>query len=87
MGWFYFDFECESCDMVFEVLVSGNDPEATEPCPHCGEPAKKIVGGTSNFWSNDKEKVSEMLRKRSIEHTKREQKKGNMLSPRDLIDK
>ena len=87
MGWFYFDFHCEPCDEVFEAMVNSNADDVTEPCQTCGEPAKKVLGCANLGWSNNPQIRSEMLRKRSTEHTKNEQKKGNMLSPKDLIGK
>lgn len=83
-----YDFICGACGHEFETLVKSNG-EDTEfiPCTECElGTAERQIGSTLQ-WSNNPATKGEMLKKRSFEHTKREQKSGNMLSPRDFGDK
>jgi putative FmdB family regulatory protein len=81
MGWKYFDFKCPECGHVFESMEkSAGDPV---DCTECGARAEYLPSANLG-WSNDQATRKDMLRKRSEAHTKSEQKKGNMQSPRDL---
>lgn len=76
------DFWCFSCEEMFEALV--RDEEMPE-CRNCGsESVEKRISAPRIGLYNNPEARSAALKKRSEEHTKREQKKGNMLSPRDF---
>ena len=37
-----YDFYCQQCDLVDEILVKSSEVE-TQPCPKCGGVAKKIL--------------------------------------------
>lgn len=44
MGWKYFNYECKSCEHVFECMVDSS--LTPDPCPKCGaEGAERTVGG------------------------------------------
>lgn len=90
MGWKIFDYRCTECGEEFESMEQ--DAEDAVFCPAvfcespleaCGAPAAYLPSANLG-WTNDKETQSAMLRKRSAEHTAREQRNGNMLNPRDL---
>jgi len=36
-----YEYRCQTCEETFEKLQ--RQPEQEAPCPHCGEPAKRIV--------------------------------------------
>lgn len=93
MGWKIFDYRCE-CGYEFESMEKSAEDEVT--CPEvvthalhglpevlCGKIAA-LIPSANLGWTNDKEKQNKMLRKRSLDHTRKEQKSGNMLSPKDL---
>ena len=89
MGWKYFDYRCTGCTQDFEscqwvpTIPDDDFVEEEVHCEDCGEGAELMP--TANLgWANDKEKQTEMLKKRSREHTAKEQKSGNMMSPKDL---
>ena len=94
MGWKIFDYRCPDCGHEFESMEKSSEDEvlcvavktqALQGLPEvlCGAAAALMP--TANLgWTNDKEKQNAMLRKRSADHTRKEQKSGNMLSPRDL---
>lgn len=81
MGWKYFDYRCPSCGHEFESMErSSEDPV---PCPKC-ETIAALIPSANLGWTNDPSTRKEMLKKRSAEHTAKEQKNGNMMSPKDL---
>ena len=83
MGWKIFDYSCV-CGNSFESMEQDcNDPVN---CPKCGALATLRPSAVNLGWTNDKAKKDAMLKKRSLDHTKREQQSGNMLSPRDFDD-
>ncbi|MCF6205318.1 MAG: hypothetical protein L3J47_00295 [Sulfurovum sp.] len=93
MGWKYFDYICE-CGNTFESMEKNSTDEvrctavtteALQGIPEvlCGLVAKYTPSANLG-WTNDVGIQREMLKKRSAEHTKREQKNGNMKSVRDL---
>jgi len=71
----------ETADVLCPKVVT----EALQGLPEvlCGAVASLMPSGNLGF-TNDKEKTNAMLKKRSEDHTRKEQKSGNMLSPRDL---
>lgn len=89
MGWKIFDYRCE-CGHTFESMEKSSEDEVLctaviceESMVLCGKVAT-LMPSANLGWTNDKEKQNDMLRKRSADHTRKEQKSGNMLSPRDL---
>ena len=94
MGWLIFDYRCPECGHEFEsmeksaedeVLCTKVETQALQGLPEvlCGVVVDYLPNANMG-WSNDKQTRSDMLRKRSAEHTAKEQKSGNMLSPKDL---
>jgi len=83
--WKYFDFECRDCGCVFESMVQGEPEEI--PCEECGKPAIRHMPGVLLGQMNVPHKKREALKKRSEEHTKRQQKAGNIKSVRDVTGK
>ncbi len=81
MGWKYFDYKCPECDFAFESMEQ--DCKDLVNCAECGELAL-IMPSAKLGWANNKETQTNMLKKRSEEHTAKEQKNGNMMSPKDL---
>ena len=67
------DFLCDECNTKFEELVDNRDIRF-QPCPECGTPSEKVMSAVSlgKYSMATPEQRSEMLRKRSEEHTKKE---------------
>ena len=80
MGWKIFDYRCD-CGNEFESMEKSADDVVN--CPECGERASYVPSANLG-WSNDTATKKEMLKKRSAEHTAKEQKSGNMMSAKDL---
>lgn len=100
MGWKMFDYKCPECGHTFESMekdaydevlcpkvVDGGDVSVDAP----GRDDYEVCGARADYlpsanlgWSNDPSAKKEMLKKRSVEHTAKEQKVGNMMSPKDL---
>ena len=94
MGWKYFDYRCPDCGHEFEsmekdckdtVTCTAVTREALQGVPEelCGAVVDHQPSANLG-WTNDHQTKNDMLRKRSAEHTAKEQKNGNMLSPKDL---
>jgi len=82
MGWKIYDYECPECEEIFEDL--GKSSELITECKFCDcKEAKRLVPGPRVGVMNDPEVKKDALRKRSEEHTKREQRKGNLRDPRE----
>ncbi len=41
-----YDYECKTCDKIFEVFQGINAPKLTE-CPTCGAPIRRLLGAGS----------------------------------------
>ena len=82
MSWKLYDYICKACGNEFEELVTGIDEWVD--CKECGLGPCEILPTANLGWSNDPLTKKEMLMRRSKEHTIKEQKSGNMLSPRDI---
>lgn len=85
MAWKMEMYACQSaeCGDEFEFLTA--DPDEHVECPRCDHSAVRIMSAPSlGFMNNDPEKRKEALKKRSEEHTKREQRRGNLASIRDM---
>ncbi len=84
MGWKAYDFLCPKCEEKFEDIVE-SDTDITE-CIYCGfGAAKKIMSAPKLGFMHDAERRSEALKRRSVEHTKREQRRGNLKDPREVF--
>ena len=67
---FIADYKCEKCNHIWEELT-GSSREFPKVCLACeSTDVHRIPGGVCG-WSNDAEVRSEMLKKRSFDHTKR----------------
>ena len=76
------DFECQACENRFEGLEA---KDTIIVCPACGsEDTIKLFSAVRVGLYNNAEVRAEVLKKRSRDHTASEQRKGNMLSPRDV---
>jgi DNA-directed RNA polymerase subunit RPC12/RpoP len=87
MPWKMVDAICLSaeCGEEFEFLTA--DPEEVIECPRCEHSAaRKVSAPMLGLICNDPERRKEALKKRSADHTASEQRKGNMMSPKDLKD-
>lgn len=75
MGFKLYDFECPSCSNSFEELVDSGS--STCPCPVCGTEAIRTLSipKLGLFSMADQSRRSEILRKRSEEHTLKELRK------------
>ena len=52
-----YEYECESCGKEFEAERRITD-ESDQPCPSCGQTAKRLVGGggfvlSGGCWTKD----------------------------------
>jgi hypothetical protein len=90
MGWKIFDYRCSECGEEFESMEQDAEDEVWCPVVFCESPLE-VCGARADYlpsanlgWSNNKEAQTEMLKKRSREHTAKEQKNGNMMGPKDL---
>jgi len=75
MGYKLFDFECLECG-IFEELV--DDKDSWAECPECGVLVGQKVLAAPNLATYSiasPEQKSEILKKRSAEHSKREIRK------------
>jgi len=78
-----FDFKCNECDQGFEDYISSTTVAVV--CPHCTSTnVEKVLSAVRVGLYNNRETRTEALKRRSEEHTAREQRKGNMPSVRDL---
>lgn len=89
MGWKLFDYRCPECGYEFESMEKSSEDEVL--CPAVDEESPNPCGSVVNLlpsanlgWTNDPNTRKEMLKKRSAEHTAKQQKNGNMMSPKDL---
>ncbi len=85
MAWKLYDFKCldEGCGNEFEFLTA--DPDEVVECEVCEHSAKRLMSAPLlGLISNDPERKKESLKKRSEDHTKREQRRGNLASIRDI---
>lgn len=71
---FGLDVECAECGTVRYIMLSNSqaDPDPDdEKCPRCGSTRFIRCLGGNLAWSNDPGRRSEMLKRRSFEHTQR----------------
>jgi len=83
-----FDYRCQECGNDFESMEKTHEdlvecPALTEDGTKCGTWCE-VMPNANLGWTNDPNARKEMLMKRSAEHTAKEQKNGNMMSPKDL---
>lgn len=74
MAWIVKDFVCPNCGHEFEELFKVGD-EDNIPCPECGHsPVESVLSSPAlgKFSMADRETKTEILKKRSFEHTKKE---------------
>lgn len=69
------DFYCENCDNTFEDLVANLEVKNT-PCPDCSKEAVKVmsVPNLGKFSMQGLEGRTEMLKKRSLNHSQKTMK-------------
>lgn len=82
-----YEYQCQDseCQNIFEYLTA-DDNEKVE-CPVCEYSAKRVLSATPlGFLNNDAERRKNELKRRSLAHTRSEQKKGNLPTIRDLKD-
>lgn len=82
MAWKYYDFECTDCGEVFEEMVQSLEEVLVCPTCACTETIRHMPN-TASCFLNEHVKKAASLKKRSEEHTKAEQRKGNLPSMRD----
>ena len=83
MGWKVYDFECPECETLFDDVVE-SDTMITK-CKDCGfKAAMRTDTAPKLGFMNNREIRSEALKKRSVEHTKQQQKAGNIMGPKDV---
>jgi len=85
MAWKIYDYICRECGLEFEEMVKSADEWVD--CKECEKGPCEILPTAKLGWTNDPAIRKEKLMKRSREHTQKEQKAGNMLSPRDITGK
>ena len=79
------DFECNECSFKFEDMIQNNWPDPV--CPECdSEDLTEIIGGTITTMHDPEVKQKELMR-RSENHTRDQQRKGNLPSIRDYMPK
>lgn len=80
MSWRIYDFQCDECDVVFEDLVEADVKEME--CTECRTGiATRMMSAPLLGFMNDPYTKQEALKKRSLEHTRKQQKNGNLKHP------
>lgn len=85
MAWKMFNYQCLSreCGDEFEFLTA--DPDEPVECPRCDHSAERLMSApTLGLISSDPERKQAALKERSEQHTRREQRRGNLATIRDM---
>lgn len=82
-----YNYECDTCCNEFEELTPLAQYQDPQPCPECGELAKRVMGafpGTifrGDNWSSKNNRIAGQMREKNkrLEAKEREQKGDGMI--------
>ena len=73
---FLTDLICEDCNFIWETILRSREEVSLEKCPHCGANFPRAIPGGNPTICHDPKVRSEILKKRSKDHSMKELRKN-----------